>query len=199
MPVQSLIKVLLIFTGCSLASQNLAAQDSAKCPELQDTKLALLEPDKYAWQLFVALNQPGDRTTKCNDPARKFGGEGPVLWETWRNARNGAPDTVFPIDGSDPGPWLEDVAPELRLVSEQENRPLKQLALVTQNVRTTGRGVGRAFDPVVGEFNEVRLNRATYDFIRENSFYNRDKIVAAARDDCDNPLESIPMTMTVKE
>lgn len=26
-----------------------------------------------------------------------------------------------------------------------------------------------------------------------------DKIVAAARDDCDNPLESIPMTMTVKE
>jgi hypothetical protein len=26
-----------------------------------------------------------------------------------------------------------------------------------------------------------------------------DKIVAAARDDCDNPLEPITMTMTVKE
>jgi hypothetical protein len=26
-----------------------------------------------------------------------------------------------------------------------------------------------------------------------------DKIVAAARDDCDNPLQAIPITMTVKE
>ena len=176
-----LMKTAMLLIGCTFAAQHPAAQESPQCPELQNTRSALLEPDKYAWELLVALNQPGDRTTKCNDASREFGAEGPVLWETWRNARNGAADTAFPSDGSDPGPWLEDIAPELRLLSEQENRLLKQVTLASQRVRTTAAGdLAVAFDPVVGEFNEVRLNRPTYEFIRDNSFYNRDKLVEAA-------------------
>src|SRR4051812_18544875 len=72
----------------------------------QDTAAALNRPDEYAWKLFVALNWPADATKRAANPAAKFGADGPVVWETWKNARG----EVFRSDGKDPGDWLDQPA-----------------------------------------------------------------------------------------
>src|SRR5689334_2960093 len=72
----------------------------------QDTIAAAFDTDRYAWRLFVALNWPANVVTKEPDAAKAFGTPGSVVWETWRNVREVAPDTVFPLNGADPGPWL---------------------------------------------------------------------------------------------
>ena len=140
------------------------AQD---CAEVQDTAAAINRPDRYAWELFVALNQPADPATNCRDSSKPFGADGPVVWETWRNVRPSAPDTVFPPNGADPGPWSVAAPPAMRRLSAQENRSLKQFTRAAESVRNRGAGLTISFDPVVGEFNEVRMNRAAYDFVRE--------------------------------
>ena len=97
--------------------------------EPQDSASAINDPDRYAWRLFVALNWPADVKQKQPDPSKKFGDPtpGPVVWETWRNARNQAPDTVFPMDGSDPGPWLaKETSPE-KPPSAFDDNALQQL------------------------------------------------------------------------
>src|SRR5213075_1028400 len=70
--------------------------------EPQDTVAALLQPDQYAWRLFVALNWPANAANRVPDPGKPFGAPGPVVWETWRNVRPEAPGAVFPPNGSDP-------------------------------------------------------------------------------------------------
>lgn len=150
------------------------ASDAPKWQEPQDTKMALFEPDCYAWRLFVALNWPADVAAKVADQNAAFGANAPVVWETWRNARNSAPDTVFPTDGSDPGPWLDAtlVAQAPDRFDEADAQPLQRQALIDFLEKSGGPAM--SFDPPSAgqSVNETRLNKETYEFVRAEELYN---------------------------
>jgi hypothetical protein len=134
--------------------------------EPQDTEAALLEPDCYAWQLFVALNWPADPATQAADPAKALGGDGPATWELWRNVRRGSQHAVFRIDGRDPGPWLTGAQIEVtRSESDFDPLPLQLAALLEE-------GALAEFDPGNTGGNEVRMNRESYDFVRDQTLFN---------------------------
>ena len=139
--------------------------------EPQDSAAAINHPDAYAWRLFVALNWPADLAMRRADPAKKLGDPGPVVWETWANARD-----VFLADGADPGPWIaaatshKRLAAGLRKSSEFDSPPIQQ------QIRLQFPGMKLQFDPLTaeGNANESRMNRETYAFIRARSLYNLD-------------------------
>lgn len=150
------------------------AAGAGAAEEPQDTAMALTEPDCYAWRLFVAVNWPADWTQRRSDPAKPFGSEGSVTWETWRNARNDAPASAFPEDGSDPGPWIGPVESAARTLASFDLEPRQQLERPEFSVE---------FDHHAAEdsINETRLNRATYEFVVGNGLYNLDGQIALAK------------------
>lgn len=155
-------KVFLIFLLSSFSVAKAAPSD-----EPSDPTMAINEPDKYAWVLFIALNWPADVALKKSDATKQLGAAGPVVWETWRNARNEAPDTTFKLDGSDPGPWLSVKANAVRTENDVDDSALQQQLL--------RRGlVFPKFDRPVSTIsrNETRLNQHMYEFIRKNTLYN---------------------------
>lgn len=142
---------------------NAAWQDPWREP--QDTAMAFARPSEYAWRLFVALNWPADVAGRTADPARPFGADGPVVWETWKNARQ-----VFLPTGADPGPWLDGTTAVARSFEDAEPAPLQQIARAQ---RLSG-GAVPAFDPDAArrQRNETRLNKDVYEFVRTNQLYN---------------------------
>jgi hypothetical protein len=133
--------------------------------EPQDTAAAFASSDEYAWRLFVALNWPADPDQRVADPERALGDPGLVVWETWKNA----PD-VFRSDGADPGPWLEGPVMIADRLQGADPVPLQQIA------RAEAMGIETApmFDPEAARnaANETRLNRETYEFVRERELYH---------------------------
>jgi len=169
---------------------------SPRWEDPQASDMAIVEPDCYAWRLFIAMNWPADVTKKEANQSNTFGSHGPVVWETWRNARNDAPDTAFPVDGSDPGPWLD--APVVATMSnrfEHPEPPLQQ-TLFAAAVKANG-GPSVLFDPESAENsnNETRLNRSTYEFIRSQKLYN----LNGQQELFKNGTETITFPLTAKE
>jgi hypothetical protein len=157
-----LVALLLALTAAQ------AADDAWVEP--QDPAQAINDPDRYAWRLFIALNWPADVPNKKPDSKKKFGdaGPGPVTWETWRNARNEAVDTAFPLDGSDPGDWLSKDTPPSKPASAFDSAPLQELLINPNSLKPK-------FDEAIqDQGNETRLNEAAYNFVRENKLYNLD-------------------------
>lgn len=148
--------------------------------EPQDTAMAMLEPDCYAWRLFIALNWPANPATRMADSSAVFGSGGPVVWETWRNARNDAPDTAFPLGAADPGPWLGVPVPvaTAERFDTVDDVPV-QLAELQRLLEAAGGG-GILFDPQSAGtlVNETRLNKETYEFVRSMKLYDRDAQIA---------------------
>lgn len=150
--------------------------------EPQDTAEAINNPDRYAWRLFIALNWPAQVGEKKPDRSRIFGDskEGPLVWETWRSANNTAADTAYPMDGSDPGPWLGKEAPPGKPVAGLDRGSLQQQTLLralkqsNEPMPAFEEDIAKALEDE--EFvNETRLNQATYEFIRANKLYNADE------------------------
>ena len=169
------ISVALLFL---LAVSNSIAQPP---PELwiepQDTTAALLDPDAYAWRLFVALNWPANTTERTADLSKRFGTDGPVVWETWRNVLFSAPDSIFRLDGSDPGPWLDGGTPAVARTQrhfEPIPRQLDVLFAIQRQIKRNSPLAAPAFDAAaaLGQGSEVRMNRSAYGFVRDNELYN---------------------------
>lgn len=152
--------------------------DHSRHEEPQETARALLQPDCYAWRLFIALNWPANSTQRRADPSATFGDARSVTWETWRNVRNSAPDTAFPADGSDPGPWLN--AADFDLVVTRFDAA--DAVAVQQRLRAQVGGPTLAIDDVAAtrSVNEARMNKATYRFVKENELYSLDGQIALA-------------------
>lgn len=181
-------KALVLSTAAVVLATPVAAETCAewfqgsgdRWEEPQDTQMALLEPDCYAWRLFIALNWPAIVADKAPNTAATFGANAPVVWETWRNASNIAPDTAFPPDGSDPGPWLG--TPLIALGPERfdfADAGSVQLAALIKMLEAAGGGIA-GFDPnsAASFRNETRLNKATYEFVRNEELYNVEGQVA---------------------
>lgn len=161
------------------------AQAQEPWQEPQNSAEAINNPDRYAWRLFVAVNWPADVPQKRADASKKFGdaAPGPVVWETWRSATNSASDTAYPMNGSDPGPWLGKETPldkpmaSLDRGSFQQQVRLQELKASNTPLPAFEEDLAAALEE--GFFvNETRLNQATYEFLRTNKLYNADEQIA---------------------
>ncbi len=158
----------------------------------RDTALAMNNPSEHAWQLFLALNRqaklgvagfpdPNKPTLKQYDPNR------PVVWETWAMANGGRAGVIYvPPNQSEvyrdrgvkPVAWnqlpRDQVQPKVF-----EPYPGKGLEFLVNAGRPPGK-----FDPVedggVGGV-EVRMNRGTFDYIRDQGIYSIEGLEARFR------------------
>lgn len=143
--------------------------------EPQDTTMALFAPDEYAWRLFLALNWPA-RATGCGpDTARKIGDAGQTVWERWAIKTD-----VFLARAAKPKPWEELCGGAV--LEAKVLQPTAQLEVARQQQQ---RGVAPEFAQPGGDLSnaadeEVRLNEATFKFIRDQGLYSLTKQQALA-------------------
>ncbi|HWL67158.1 MAG TPA: hypothetical protein VNS22_02115 [Geminicoccus sp.] len=146
--------VLLTLTGPAAR----AAAEPWIVPD--DVALALRDPDRFAWQLFVAINWPALDGESAPDPKAALGEPRPVVWETWALTKD-----VYLPDGQAPPPW-PDASSRLGPERDPDEQPLQQTL-----VRDT-----RPIPPGTAghQKDEVRMNRATFDYLRDNGLYSID-------------------------
>ncbi len=113
--------------------------------EPQDSYNAINNPDLYAWQLFVALNWPGNDKTCRADRKKALGDSGFTTWQMWRSR-----EKTFLPNAEKPKNWFRGCA-EGQFITA----PVGDYSTV--------------------EDDEVRLNRATYHYIRQNKLYSLDQ------------------------
>ena len=115
-------------------------------------------PDQFAWELFIKINQPA--------------GGLDVLWETWAEDIDTFPRVP---DAAKPPAWPggkkqpKELTPsrQLELLRLQDEPPPKGGQFVPQIAATGGQ--------------EVRRNRAAFDFIVGQKLWHRDGIAAAVK------------------
>lgn len=186
--------------------------------EVQDTQMALFEPDRYAWELFKELNHPARLWSKCPDPQKKLGDDGPVLWETWRNIAPEAERSVFLPRAAHPGPWrtpTEDKFQIASLFASTQNSLTRSHSDLIAPVKQRRSGKledlfshtkwKKLHNAVVKtnasedrEGTEVRVNREAYLHIVEKELYNRDVLEARAALGSSGSLDLPPGTKEIK-
>jgi hypothetical protein len=160
-----------------------AAGDALPGGRPSDTALAVNDPDEFAWRLFLALCRqalPG----KAGEPGpakpsiKEYDPDQPVVWETWALANGGRAgpvyqrpnrSEVFKDRGAKPAAWdeLPRRQPPPKVFEPYPGKGVEFLLNI-------GRALGR-FDPVedggAGGL-EVRMNRALFDYVRDNHLYS---------------------------
>jgi len=125
--------------------------------------------DEYAWRLFVAVNWPADCVAGIADVSAPFGADRPTVWETWANTAD-----IFLDHGADPGPWRRQTSS--RNTSDRsrfEAMSLKDLPNLQHVV--AGRMVPFPNpEATARRLTEIRMNRAAFEYIRDNELYNLD-------------------------
>jgi hypothetical protein len=131
-----------------------------------DQNPAMNDPDRFAWQmLFVPISKPA-------------GAGQNAIWETWASDEDTFPDKPNP---NVPPKWPGAAPSSLKL-----HAPL-QLEILSLQSNRENLDEARLFDPNAvqpfiapqGESEEVRRNRATFDFIINNKLYYREGLIAA--------------------
>lgn len=218
---RGLVRIIFAITIGSAWSASASANsldEACGTPEIQDTKTALFEPDRYAWDLFRALNHPARLWSKCPDPAKEFGDDGPVVWETWRNIAPEAERSVFLPRAGHPGPWRTPSPDKFEVASLFEGtkqstvRTLADLVAPVKQRRTGSRRITfslskwqQLHNQAVAknanedrEGTEIRINRTAYLHIRDNELYNRDVLTALAAQGKAASLDLPPETKEIK-
>ena len=145
--------------------------------EPQESGAAATSPDEYAWRLFVAVNWPAGNAVHAAGATQSLGTDGAAVWENWKNAKE-----VY-LDGAlDPGAWDVQPASNTAVAAERfETLSLKEFA----RPRHIEHGVMvLTVDPIAAAkfVTEIRLNRATFEFIRAQRLYDLDEQVKRFRD-----------------
>jgi hypothetical protein len=136
--------------------------------EPQDSAMALISPDEYAWRLFVALNWPARGGARDADATKQLGQGGRVVWESWKLVSGGASKSeVYRTGGADPTPWEAPLDP----YCDATARDL--FALQNSGL---GRVASPEFAPGVEQpgIDEVRMNFGAFDFISRNGLFTID-------------------------
>jgi hypothetical protein len=148
--------------------------------------MAATEPDEYAWRLFLFINrQAKAECAGVADPKKKtirdYDPDTDVVWESWALASSAASE-VFLANAAKPVAWD-------RLRHPQRPPPAAKLdvnvLLARQRLLSLDVPALRSEQPLrklldlLPEEVEVRMNRATFDPIRDNGWYSRDGLVAA--------------------
>ncbi len=150
--------VFSLLTGLVLAGSALPAIAADPWVIPTDAALAARDPDRFAWSLFVALTWPADQASRMPASDRPYGDPGPVMFETWAQS-----DQVFLAKGAEPPTWDEIDWSGSRTLN---SRSVPRQITMFRDVSSVKSG------SVSDEQEEVRLNRATFDYIRENSLYS---------------------------
>lgn len=188
----SLIAASITATASFFVNSDSFAEPNNHCKVELRRADAVDFPSRHAWNLFVKLNHPAMNETISRgtpDCSKPIGTPGTTsVWETWRNAETGS--EVYQDDGSEPPDWqdisLPDEAPGS--VPTDEGITASDLAGLPASLRRMqlsfhdfGSSVVRPqFSPGDGVFNnrggfgETRMNRSTYEFIKQNCLWSRD-------------------------
>jgi hypothetical protein len=158
---------------------NLASASPALADNFCRTKVvrsdALDFPSRHAWNIFVNVMHPAMDTSIVRgepDCSKKIGTPGTTsVWETWRLART----EVFLADGSEPPAWEDLSLPS----GFSGTVPPSDTLVAAHDVK---QGVMPLFDPNPGQsifvnrggIGETRMNRTTFDFIRQNCLFSKD-------------------------
>lgn len=141
------------------AQANIATRQLNQCGDRMSSMsdVAMCDPDKFAWQLFVKITKPLPVPTPSPDSV-------PVTWEAWATD-----DETLPGDPSPAKPpqWPGDQPRPKRL------RPIAQQVVLNSTTPTTGaKSSPVQFDigsPAGGE--EVQRNHPAFDYIVNNKLY----------------------------
>lgn len=139
------------------AQSNAAADQRNQCGERMSSNsdLAMCDPDKFAWQLFVKITKPLAVPTPAPDSV-------PVVWETWATD-----DETLP---GDPNPAKPPQWPG-------EQPRLKRLRPITQQLLNVATPEPNTTSPVQWDISstqggeEVQRNRPAFDYIVNNKLY----------------------------
>lgn len=154
------VAALSLLAGSAMASEPVPTGTGEATPWAipTDPALAIREPDRFAWQLFRALTWPADLDTRTADPSAAYGAEGPVVFQTWMLA-----NAVFLDGGVEPPAW-DDFNPATPIELDGTDGPL-QLSLLREIPPIPPGTEGHQAD-------EVRMNQAVFDYIRDNGLYS---------------------------
>ena len=139
--------------------------------EPQDTKMALFEPDCYAWRLFVALNWPA-REKQCGpNSSKRLGEEGETVWERWISKQD-----VFLAGAAEPASWNAHCG---ATIAAKTLAPSAQFTAAREQIEALADDV-IFFEPPDGDAStaadeEVRMNREALNFIADNHLYSLDE------------------------
>jgi hypothetical protein len=125
--------------------------------EPADVAMALGDPDEYAWRLFFFVNRQAARgaagVADAGRSIRQYDPDKPVVWETWALAsgerQTQAGSEALRVGGAAPVAWS---------ALPREPWPAKVLSV-------------NLSEPDGPATLEVRLNRASYDFVRSRALY----------------------------
>ena len=198
----ALFAASLGLTGLLLTGA-VSAQPATCGPEIVRTD-ALDAPSEHAWNLFLYLMHPAMPMESARgeaDCSKPFGAPGETsVFETWRLART----EVFLDDGSEPPAW-EDLSLPFGFLGatpgDPSTSPAHAQRLPSNGARDDGSVV--LFDPEEGQsifvdsggIGETRMNRETYDFIRENCLWSNEGLrrYAQAVSDGKKPPIKLPV------
>ena len=151
-----------------------------RTPPSNDPAVPLNQPDRYVWQLFVQVNARGVQSVIRTPDGRSLTTNS-ALWETWADD----PDT-FPAnpDPNNPPKWPG--------VSPRAKRLLEKAKAGAHPHDAAGIRDGLLTVPAGGS-EEVRRNRATFDYVVQNGLWYTEGIAAffASGNVVDFPADAI--------
>ncbi|CAG9226230.1 conserved exported hypothetical protein [Paraburkholderia sabiae] len=190
MPKSLTKPVRLLVLVYAISSLNLAAGEQNFCSPPPIRTDALDNPSKHAWDLFLTLNHPAvDKQVERGkaDCGKPIGSPGTTsVWETWRNANS----EVFLDGGVEPPDWNDTKYPDEKPGQVPADPKRSAVAsfheLAFRNVNSKaikpqfspGDGV---FDNKNGGFGETRMNRITYEFIRNQCLFSAQGLIRYAK------------------
>ncbi|MEP6844820.1 MAG: hypothetical protein ABI861_02405 [Panacibacter sp.] len=118
-----------------------------------DSNYVLQNPDRYAWDLFRAINWPADTTLLIADTTLRLGDPGWVVWQTWKTAPE-----VYLSNGTAPKGWYDKDF----TIRSSENFSQFSIKARLPDISK---------DPTFG-LEEVVLNKSAFDYVESHQLYN---------------------------
>ena len=173
--------VAFAFAIPSMVSLSVAGEPGG---DAESARLAIQESDEYAWKLFLWINRQGQSGIAGQaDPSKasvlEYDEDKDVVWENWALAsRDGQSEAeVFLANGAQPGTWAE--LPRGKPVSKALDRNRTNAHRLLSRNQMFSRGeLAPQFVIQEPESDEVRMNQSTFEFVRDNTLYNRQGLAA---------------------
>jgi hypothetical protein len=194
----SLATALLLSTCNTLYAQVL--MEPGATPE--DVAMAINQPYEYAWKLFIYLNSQAKQGSAGEvDPTKQsikeYDDNQPVVWETWASGTGGLAllpgeentSEVYRSKGVKPVEWValprkETQPKKLERTFTNIESQLKAVVIPKDqsSMKPLG-GLSPLFIPSqdLAKDDEIRLNRATFEHIRNNYLYSVEGLQASVK------------------